>query len=79
MVYNSNKNYDKLFRDNNEISIHQSHLPALIREVFKSLNDLNPEFMWSYSVFKNITYNIRKGPLPRLPAAKSTSNDINSV
>ena len=79
MVYNSNKNYDKLFRDNNEISIHQSHLPALIREVFKSLKDLNPEFMWSYSVFKNITYNIRKGPLPRLPAAKSTSNGINSV
>ena len=79
MIYNSNKNYDELLRNNNEVSIHQSHLRALICEVFKSLNNLNPEFMWSYFVFKNITYNIRKGPLLRLPAAKSTSYGINSV
>ena len=79
VVYNSNKNYDKLFWNNNEVSIHQSHLRALIYEVFKSLNNLNPEFMWSYFVFKSITYNIRKGPLLRLPAAKSTSYGINSV
>ena len=79
VVYNSNKNYDELLRNNNEVSIHQSHLRALICEVFKSLNNLNPEFMWSYFVFKNITYNIRKGPLLRLPAAASTSYGINSV
>ena len=65
VVYNSNKNYDELLRDNNE--------------VFKSLNNLNPEFMWSYFVFKNITYNIRNGPLVRLSSAKSTSYGINSV
>ena len=35
--------------------------------------------MWSYFVFKSITYNIRNGPLPRLPSAKSTSYGINSV
>ena len=35
--------------------------------------------MWLYFVFKNIAYNIRKSPLLRLPAAKSTSYDINSV
>ena len=35
--------------------------------------------MWSYFVFKNIAYNIRKGPLLRLPAAKPTSYGINSV
>ena len=32
--------------------------------------------MWSYFVFKNITYNIRNGPLLRL---SSTSYGINSV
>ena len=53
---------------------------CFICEVFKSWNNLNPEFMWSYFVFKNVTYNIRKGPLLRLPAAaKSTSYGINSV
>ena len=48
VVYNSNKNYDELLRDDNKVSIHQSHLHALICEVFKSLNNLNPEFVWSY-------------------------------
>ena len=43
VVYNSNKNYDELLRDNNEFSIHQRHLRALICEVFKSLYNLNPE------------------------------------
>ena len=79
MVYNSNKNYFELLRDINEVSIHQSHLRALINEAFKSLNNLNPEFMWSYFVFKSIIYNIRKGPLLRLPVAKSTSYSINEV
>ena len=79
VVYNSKKNYDELLRINNEVSVHPSHLRALICEVFKSLNNLNPEFMWSNFVFKNITYNIRKGPLLRLPAAKSTSYGISSV
>ena len=42
---NSNNKYEKRFRDNNQISIHQRHLHALLCEVFKSLNNLNPEFM----------------------------------
>ena len=35
--------------------------------------------MWSYFVFKNILYNIRKSSLLRLPTVKLTSYDINSV
>ena len=45
VVYNSNKNYDELLWDNSEISIHQRQLRDLICEAFKSLNNLNPEFM----------------------------------
>ena len=41
-VYNSKKNCDERLRDNNEVSIHQSHLRTLICEVFKHLNNLNP-------------------------------------
>ena len=79
VVYDSNKNYDELLWDNNEVSIHQRHLPSLICEVFKSLNNLNPELMCSYFIFKNITYSIRNGPLLRLPSAKLTSYCINLV
>ena len=52
VVYNSNKNYDELLRDHNEVSIHQRHLGVLICKVFKSLNNLKPEFMWSYFFFQ---------------------------
>ena len=35
--------------------------------------------MWSYFVFKNITYSLRNGLLLRLPVPKSISYGINSV
>ena len=57
VVFNNNEGYDELLQMNNEITIHQKQLHALIREVFKSLNSSNYEFMWSYFTFKNITYN----------------------
>ena len=77
--YNSNRNYDELLWNNNEISVHQRQLRALICEVLKSLNNLNPETMRSYFVFKNIAYIMRNGPLLRVPAAKLTSWGITSV
>ena len=79
VVYNSNKNYDELFRDNNDFQFIKRYLRALICVVFKSLKNLNPDFMWSYFVFKKITYHIRNGPLLRLRATKSSSYGINSV
>lgn len=44
-VFNSNAGYDELLQMNNEFSIHQKHIHALICEVSKSLNNSNPEFM----------------------------------
>ena len=55
--------------------IHQrfkGHFLNNLRVLFP-FNNVNTEFMWSYFVFKNITYNKRNGPLLGLPAAKSTS------
>ena len=53
VVFNSDDGYDELFQMRNEITIHQKHLRALICEVFKSLTNSNPEFMWPY-----FTYNV---------------------
>ena len=55
VIFNSDDGYDELLQMNNEITIHQKHLHALICEVFKSLNNSNAAFMWSYFTFKNIT------------------------
>ena len=61
--------YDELLQMNNEITIHQKHLHALICEVFKSSNNSNSEFMWSYLTLENINHNIRNAPMLKLPDA----------
>ena len=48
VVFNSDDGYDELCQKSNEITIYQKHFHALICKVFKSLNNSNPEFMWSF-------------------------------
>ena len=79
IVFNSADGYDESFQTSNETTIHQKHLHALICEVFKSLSNSNPELMWSYFTFKNITYDIRNGLLLILSNSKSMYCGINSV
>ena len=47
-------------------------------EVYKSLNSLNPEFMWSMFLPKDCPYNLRLGNVLTLPKAKHAigSNSI---
>ena len=72
VAFNSDDGHGEWPKMRSEIAIHQKHLHALTCEVFKSLNNSDPEFMRSYFTFKNITYNIRNGPLLKLPNVKST-------
>ena len=51
IVYNSNESYEELLILN-KVSIHQKQLRILATEVFKSLADLNPDFMKSYFTIK---------------------------
>ena len=49
VVYN---NYDKSYHDllnfSNDVFINQRHLRFLAIEVYKSLVNINPEFMWEF-------------------------------
>ena len=46
VVYNTcEKSYDELLILNRDISIHEKHLHFLATEVYKSVNNLNPQFM----------------------------------
>ena len=47
VVYNNYyKSYLDLFNFSNDVSIHQRHLRFLAIEVYKSLMNINLEFMW---------------------------------
>ena len=56
IVYNNNESYDELLLHNNEVPIHQKQLHILATDIFKSLADINSDFMKSYFRIKEIPY-----------------------
>ena len=78
VVYDDyNSTYEELLASHNDISIHQKHLKHLAIEVYKSLTNLNPEFMWPFFKNKSIPYNLRNGNICTLPPAQSSHYGIN--
>ena len=71
--------YEVPLASHNDISIHQKHLKRLAIEVYKSLANLNPEFMWRFLKNKSIPYNLRNGNICILLPARSSHYGINSV
>ena len=64
---------------NNEVSIHQKQLRILATEVFKSLADLNPDFMKSYFTIQEIPYCLRNGNFLKIRSARSTRYGTNPI
>ena len=80
VVYDDyNSTYEDLLASHNDISIHQKHPKHLTIEVYKSLTNLNPEFMWPFFKSKSIPYNLRNGNICILPPARSSHYSINSI
>ena len=77
--YNSNESYEELLTRSIEVSIHQKHLRALATEIYKSLADINPDFMKPYFIIKEMPYNLGNGCTLKLPSANSTYYGINSA
>ena len=80
IVYN---NYDKSYHDllnfSNDVSIHQKHLRFLATEVYKSLMNINPEFMWEFFNKNPVEYNLREGDIVYLPPARFPCYGINTL
>ena len=71
--------YDELLSINSDISIHQRHLRFLLTEVLKSVNNLNPHFLWDYFKMNFFPYDLKKGNTLHFPPAHSTRHGINSL
>ena len=48
-------------------------------EIYKSISQLNPQFMWSFFTHKGIPYNLRKGPILGLPKSHSFYYGMNAI
>ena len=60
VIYESNDTYDNLLLQSNTVTVHQRHLRCLMTETYKSISQINPEFMWSYFTHKDMPYNLTK-------------------
>ena len=74
--------YEELLASHNDISIHQKHLKHLAIEVYKSLTNLNVEFMRPFFKSKSIRYSLRNRNICILPSARlqyGINYGINSI
>ena len=75
----SGESYEELLARSNDVSFHQKHLRALAIEIFKSLADINPDFMKPCFKIKEMPYNLPNGYGLKLPSTNSTYYGITSV
>ena len=58
---------EELLSLSNSPSIHTKHLQMLMTEIYKSINKLNPSFMWNLFEVKEVNYNLRSKRILKLP------------
>ena len=80
MVHNTDDTtYDEPLSMNSDVSIHQRHLHFLVTEAFKSVNNLNPHYMWDYFKMIFFLHDLSKGHKLHLPLAHSICHGRNSL
>ena len=79
IIYKSSESYEELLTRSNEVPVHQKHLRALATEIYKSLADINPDFMKPYFKIKEMPYNLRNEYALKLPSTNSMYYGMNSV
>ena len=74
VIYGIDDSYNNLLLRSEYVSVHQKLFRFLVTEIFKSISQINPEFMWSFFKQKKSSYNLRKGPILNVPRTQSTTN-----
>ena len=53
VIYESNDTYENLLLRSNTVSVHQRHIRFLMIEIYKSISQFKPQFMWSFFTHKD--------------------------
>ena len=67
VIYVIDDSYNNLLLRSNSASIHQRYLKFLVTQIFRSISQINPEFIWSFFKQKQLSYNLRTGSILNLP------------
>ena len=75
---NNNLSFDKCLMKEVGITILVKNLQKLMLEVFKTLNYLNPSYLWDLFNVKQVEYNLRTKNIVMLPQIKMQTYGVNS-
>ena len=71
--------FEDLLEYSGVVTIHTKHLQFLLIEIFKSLNKLNPSFMWNLFEKKTTKYNLKSVDTLKLQTTNTRKFGLNSI
>ena len=67
--------FEELLDKDKSLTIHKKNLQRLMVEIYKTINHLNPAYMWE----KDVPYNLRSKELCKIPFVNSQRYGISSL
>ena len=71
--------FEELLDRNKSLTIHKKNLQRLMVEIYKTINHLNPAYMWEFFIKKDVPYNLRSNELCKIPSVNSQRYGISSL
>ena len=79
-LYNDfSSSFKELLEKSGQKTVHLQNIQTLLVEVFKSLNQMNPAFMWELFERKQSSYNLRNKDLLQIPKFQTITYGANSI
>ena len=70
--------FEELLDKFKSLTIHKKNLERLIVEIYKTINHLNPAYMWEFFIEKDVLYNLRSNELCTIPSVNSQRYGIST-
>ena len=71
--------FDELLEKSESVKIHDQNLQKLVIEIYKTMKNLNPSYIWEFHERKVVKYDLRTENLCRLPKTRTTKFGIESL
>ena len=67
--------FEQLLEKDGSITVHQRNLQNIMTEIYKTISQINPAYIWEFFLEKDMPYNLRTKVLCRLPQAQKIDMD----
>ena len=71
--------FETLLKRDSSVTVHQRNLPLLMVEIYKTKENLNPEFMKDIFITNDMPYSLRSGNSLLQPSARTTNFGIETT